>query len=261
MTLVPKREYVLLLLGDAMVFTIALWMTLVLRYLEIPSWELFFKHLGPFSILFALWLVIFFLAGLYGKHTRIFRSQLSANILSTQIINMTLAAVFFFLVPTFGLAPKTILVLYLFISFAIIYSWRVSLFPRMRFPRKLKGVLIASGPDAQALAEEVASDALCPFSFVQVVDSKKSPSYEVIQQACRMIEEDSMTFLVGDFSDKAFISARPIIYNAAFNKKQFAVVDIVELYQEVFDRVPLSFRCALHRSYYTSVLSFRYACD
>ena len=240
MTLVPKREYVLLLLGDAMVFTIALWMTLVLRYLEIPSWELFFKHLGPFSILFALWLVIFFLAGLYGKHTRIFRSQLSANILSTQIINMTLAAVFFFLVPTFGLAPKTILVLYLFISFAIIYSWRVSLFPRMRFPRKLKGVLIASGPDAQALAEEVASDALCPFSFVQVVDSKKSPSYEVIQQACRMIEEDSMTFLVGDFSDKAFISARPIIYNAAFNKKQFAVVDIVELYQEVFDRVPLS---------------------
>src|SRR3989344_5392839 len=97
MTLVPKREYVLLLLGDATVFTIALWMTLVLRYLEIPSWELFFKHLGPFSI---------------------------------------------------------------------IYSWRVSLFPRMRFPRKLKGVLIASGPDAQALAEEVASDALCPFSFV-----------------------------------------------------------------------------------------------
>src|SRR3989344_2803010 len=137
MTLVPKREYVLLLLGDAMVFTIALWMTLALRYLEIPSWDLFFKHLGPFSILFALWLVIFFLAGLYGKHTRIFRSHLSANILSTQIINMMFAAVFFFLVPTFGLAPKTILVLYLFISFALIYVWRVSLFPRMRFAHSL----------------------------------------------------------------------------------------------------------------------------
>src|SRR3990167_9135644 len=49
-----------------------------------------------------------------------------------------------------------------------------------------------------------------------------------------------MTFLVVDFSDKAFEKARPIIYNAAFNKERFAILDIVELYQEVFDRVPLS---------------------
>lgn len=240
MTLVPKREYALLLLGDALVFIASLWLTLMARYLEVPSAELFLRHLKPFALLFILWLVVFFLAGLYGKHTRLFRSRLSATILSTQIINMALAAVFFFLIPAFGLAPKTILVLYLFISFGLIYLWRVSVFPRLRFPRKLKGVLIASGPDAKTLAEEVASDALCPFTFVHVVDSKNSPSHEVIQQACRIIEEDDMTFLVGDFSDKAFASARPIIYNAAFNKKQFAVVDIVELYQEVFDKAPLS---------------------
>lgn len=240
MTLVPKREYVLLLLGDIAVFTLALWATLTLRYLEFPAWEFFVKHFAPFSFLFAIWLVIFFLAGLYGKHTRIFRSGLSASILSTQIINIGLAAVFFFLVPAFGIAPKTILVMYLFISFGLIYGWRVSIFPRLRLPRKLRGILIASGPDARALAKEVADDPLCPFSFVHTVDTKKEPSHEIIRQACRMAEEDDMTFLVGDFSDKAFESARPIIYNAAFQKKQFAVVDIVELYQEVFDRVPLS---------------------
>src|SRR3989344_6551439 len=240
MTLVPKREYVLLLLGDAIVFTIALWATLALRYLEIPNPELFLRHLGPFSLLFVLWLIIFFLAGLYGKHTRPFRSRLSATILSTQIINMSLAAIFFFLVPAFGLAPKTILVMYLFISFGLIYTWRVYIFSRLRIPRKLKGILIASGPDAKALAKEVEEDSLCPFSFVYIVDTKESPSHEVIRQACRMMEEDNMTFLVGDFADKAFETARPIIYNAAFNKKQFAVVDIIELYQEVFERVQLS---------------------
>ena len=49
-----------------------------------------------------------------------------------------------------------------------------------------------------------------------------------------------MTFLVVDFSDKAFVAARPIIYGAAFHKRRFAIIDIIDLYQEVFDRVPLS---------------------
>ena len=109
MTLVPKREYILLLLGDVAMFTVALWVTLLLRYLEAPSEELFLRHLEPFSYLFIIWVIIFFLAGLYGRHTRLFRSRLSAVILSTLVINVVTAALFFFLVPAFGLAPKTIL--------------------------------------------------------------------------------------------------------------------------------------------------------
>lgn len=49
-----------------------------------------------------------------------------------------------------------------------------------------------------------------------------------------------MAFLVVDFSDKAFEAARPIMYSTIFQKERFVIIDIVELYQEVFDRVPLS---------------------
>ena len=101
MTLVPKREYVLLLVGDLIVFVASLWLTLALRYFEFPSMELFRLHLVPFSFLFALWVVVFFLAGLYGRHTRIFRNKLSTTILYTQTINMVLAAPFFFFLPAF----------------------------------------------------------------------------------------------------------------------------------------------------------------
>src|SRR3989344_2128892 len=113
MSLVPKREYVVLLIGDIAVFAVSLWATLALRYLAVPSPELFNLHLVPFAILFAAWVVVFFLAGLYGRHTRLFRSRLAATILYTQTTNMALAALFFFFIPAFGLAPKTILVLYL----------------------------------------------------------------------------------------------------------------------------------------------------
>jgi len=240
MTLVPKREYILLLFGDVVVFVLSLWITLALRYLEVPSQELFMRHLVPFSFLFLLWVVIFFLAGLYGKHTRIFRTKLPTTIFYTQLINLMCAALFFFSVPAFHLAPKTILILYLLVSFFLIFLWRAFLFVRLPRTRKFKGVLIASGPDAQALAEEVRHDPQAPFSFDFVIDTSVSPSHEVIQRACRVAVEDEVTFLVVDLSDKAVEAALPIIYDAAFQKNRFALIEASELYEEVFDRVPLS---------------------
>ena len=102
MTLVPRREYALLLVGDLIVFTVALWLTLALRYLAFPSLDFFQLHLVPFSFLFVVWVIVFFIAGLYGRHTRLFRRHLMATILYSQTINMVIAALFFFLVPAFG---------------------------------------------------------------------------------------------------------------------------------------------------------------
>lgn len=240
MTLVPKREYVLLLIGDIVVFAVSLWATLALRYLELPSQALFVRHLVPFTILFAAWAIVFFLAGLYGRHSRIFRSRLTSTLLFTQIINIVIAALFFFLYPAFGLAPKTILVLYLVISFVFIFLWRAVLFPRLPRARRLKGVLIAAGPDAQALAEEIRRDERSPFMFSYVIDTSRAPSHEIIQHACRVAEEDDMTFVVVDLSDSAVSAALPIMYDAAFQKRRFALIDAAQLYEEVFDRVPLS---------------------
>lgn len=240
MTLVPKREYLLLLIGDLLVFTASLWLTLTLRYLEAPSTEQFMIHLRPFALLFGAWVVVFFLAGLYGRHTRLFRSRLIATILYTQIVNMMIAALFFFFVPSFGLSPKTILLLYLAVSFVLVFAWRGMLFTRIPRSKRLKGVLIAHGTDAHALADEIERDPHATFAFDYVIDTAVAPSHEVIQQACRVAEEDDVTFLVADFSDQAVSAALPIIYDAAFQKNRFALIEASELYQEVFDRVPLS---------------------
>lgn len=239
MILVPKREYVLLLLGDIAVFALSLYITLAIRYLSLPTRESFIEHVRAFVPLFVLWAAIFFLAGLYGKHTRIFRSRLSTTILYTQTINVVLAALFFFILPL-GLAPKTILLIYLAVSSPLIFLWRRVVFLWVRREKKLKGVLIGSGPDAAALAQEVAHDSRYPFTFVHVIDTSKAPTHEVIQHACRTAGADDIQFLVADFFDPAVSAALPIIYDAAFKKRRFALVSLVDLYQEVFDRMPLS---------------------
>ena len=240
MKLVPKREYLVLLTGDLVVLALSLWVTLTLRFLEIPSAILLGLHVLPFSILFVVWITVFFLAGLYGKQTRLFRSKLLPAIISAQIINVILGALFFFFIPAFGIAPKTVLLLYLVVSSALIFLWRTIAFPRIRIGRKLKGVLIASGPDAEHLASEVQHDGRYSFAFEYVINAK-GPSHEVIQHACRVVEDEGLEFLVIDFSEPALATILPIVYDAAFQKRRFALIDVAELYQEVFDRVPLTF--------------------
>ncbi len=240
MTLLPKREYAILLLGDLGVFTAALWLTLFLRYQTPPSRALFDQHLLPFALLFIAWIVVFFIAGLYCRHTRLFRYRLTATLLYTQTINVALAGLFFFFVPIFGIAPKTNLLLYLPISFVLIFIWRVGIFPRLHGGRHLKGVLIASGADVEALAAEVGNDRRYPFSFDHVIDTAHAPSHQVIQQACRVAAEESVSFLVIDFSDDSISAALPIIYDAAFHKRRFSLVDVIDLHLGVFHRVPLS---------------------
>ncbi|MEK7107177.1 MAG: sugar transferase [Patescibacteria group bacterium] len=240
MTLVPKREYVILFAGDVLVFIVSLWLALALRYLEPPSGAFFALHLTPFTILFVAWAAVFFLAGLYGKYTRLFRNRLSSTIIRAQAINVSIAALFFFLIPIFGIAPKTILVLYLAVSCPLIYFWRVDIFPRLRASRKLRGVLIASGPDVRELAREIASDSRYQFEFSSIIDTEKAKSHDVVEQACRVAAEKSINFFVVDFADKAISTALPIVYNAAFQKRKFVLVDAVDLYQEIFDRMPLS---------------------
>jgi lipopolysaccharide/colanic/teichoic acid biosynthesis glycosyltransferase len=239
MNLMPKREYLALLVGDVIVFIAALWLTLALRYLEPPSLELLQLHLLPFSLLFIAWVAAFFLAGLYGRHTPLFRSMLLATIVYVQLINIVVAALFFFLIPAFGIAPKTILILYLFVSSTLIFFWRISFYPKIRSGRKIAGVLIASGPDAKLLADEVKTGRYA-FTFDHAIDTMDAPTHEVIQRARHVAVDTDVTFLVVDLSDRAVAAALPIFYDAAFRKKRFALIDAVELYQEVFEREPLS---------------------
>jgi lipopolysaccharide/colanic/teichoic acid biosynthesis glycosyltransferase len=240
MILVPRREYLALLGGDLVVFALSLYCTLTLRYLALPSYALLQPFFLPFALLFAVWIGIFFLAGLYGRYTRLFRTRLLATIVYAQIINLLVAALFFFFVPAFGITPKTILFFYLFVSSALIMLWRVLVFPHISLGRKLKGILIASGEDAEALALEIQHDGRYPFTLDAFVDTSRASKPEVIREALRAMENEEVAFLIVDFSDKLIATSFPIMYDAAFRKRRFALIDAVELYQEMFERVPLS---------------------
>lgn len=156
MIIVGRRSSLLLLVGDVAALAIALYATLTLRYLTLPGVALLTPYLVPFTLLFALWLLVFFAAGLYGKRLTLFPSRVPNTLIGAQITNVVFATIFFFLIPAFGIAPKTILVLYLAVSLALIFLWRLALYPRLPVPHtRERFTLIAEGPEAEELCAEV----------------------------------------------------------------------------------------------------------
>ncbi|KKT36459.1 MAG: hypothetical protein UW25_C0007G0016 [Candidatus Nomurabacteria bacterium GW2011_GWB1_44_12] len=145
MKILNRREPIILFAGDLMAFSIALWVALALRYGAIPSADLLAQHWAPFSFLFILWIFVFFVAGLYEKHTLVFKGKLPSLILNTQVANSLLAVVFFYLLPSFGITPKIVLAVYLVVSFLLIIIWRVSIVPRFGFRNRENAILIGAG--------------------------------------------------------------------------------------------------------------------
>lgn len=98
MTTALRPRTFILFAGDLFFFIFSLWLSLYLRAFVVPSQALFLQHLAPFSLLFVAWVIVFFIAGLYESRSIILeRRALSATLLTTQVVNVAIAALFFFL--------------------------------------------------------------------------------------------------------------------------------------------------------------------
>lgn len=239
MTIVNKRESLLLLLGDLVFFFVALWATLLIRYFELPSYDRFMSHAEPFSILFIIWIVFFYIAGLYEKHTIFLRSRLPVTILNTQVVNSLAAVSFFYLIPFFGITPKTNLFIYLLISFGLIVLWRLFVFPKVFFKKKkFSAILIGSGDEMKELKHEVNENERYGFSFVRTIDVRELDQIDFQREVLDVVYSEGVSLIAVDMKDPAIAPIVPQLYNLIFCGIQF--IDTHKVYESIFDRIPLS---------------------
>lgn len=234
------RELFILILGDVLAFSLALWLTLLVRYLEWPPAERLEAHFGPFLMLSSLWLVIFYIAGLYDKHTVLLKKSLLSRIINTQIANIVLAAILFIVIP-FGIAPKTNLAIYLIISIALITAWRLYLFNFLSPKTRHKAILIADGEEAIELADEINNNDRYNYSFVRIIDERAivhTPDFE--QKLLELIGREHVEIIVANPRGEHIERILPAIFDLAFLKFEFTFLDFYRLYEDTFDRVPIS---------------------
>lgn len=236
MTTMRARRFILAA-GDLAAVAAALYLALAIRAFSWPSWADYLRHLQPFAVLSVAWLAVFFVAGLYDARASLRRRSEPKVLLYAQAANSLLAVAFFYFIPYFGIAPKTILALFLAISFLLLVAWRAA-HRRAVARRVAEGVvLVGRGEEMRELRDAINRGGL-GYQVVHSVSLDMVASLDVQADIVRPIYEQGATTVIVDTHDDAVSPLLPHLYNLMFAGVSF--VSLHEVYEEIFGRVPLS---------------------
>lgn len=220
-------------------FISALWVTLLIRYFAWPSAATLELHLVPFLWLTCIWISVFYVGGLYDKHTTVLKSLLFSRLLNIQVINIIIAALVFALVP-FGITPKTNLVIYLFISLIFLSTWRLYLFNLFSSKTSHQAILLADGPEAIELVDEVNNNDRYNYQFLRLVDQETATTTDFEERLLSLIEKKEIKIIVANPQSPYLQAILPKLFDLSFINFELTFLDFYRVYEDTFDRVPLS---------------------
>lgn len=235
-----RHEPLVLLLGDLIVFYAALWLTLLVRYVELPSSIGWWQHAVPFSFLFLLSVLIYFIVGLYDQHTSFQRSKLPSLVAYGQTATVIFAALFFFLVPYFGITPKTILAIFLAISSILMVFWRLVLTRYLGVRGQGRALVVGTGDEMAELVQELNAGRYGLTVVEQYAPEDIEVSPQLQEQILEHITRKGITTLIIDTRNKHMAQLTPVFYNLIFLHPKLTILDALTLYENLFRRIPIS---------------------
>jgi len=236
-----QNERAFLLAGDLVVLYVSLWVTLALRELSIPSADTWIQHAVPFTLLFGVSILVYFIAGLYDQHTTLLRRKLPYLVTYSQIATVVLAALFFFTVPYFGITPKTVLLIFLAVSSVLIIFWRLVLVRHTGVRKRTGALMLGKGLEIRQLVDELNNNSRYGFTVNHIFDPEDVEYSESLQEEILgFITQEEITVIVVDTRSSAMKEITPVIYNLLFLNPNLTVLDASQLYEDIFRRIPIS---------------------
>ena len=194
-----------LLALDIVSLYLSLFIALTIRYGSFPASELLNAHKLPFFFVYLVWIIIFYIAGLYDIEKFISQSELRNRILKTMAVAGIIAVLMFYSIPFFQITPKTNLLINTLIAFFIIWFCRKTLFNTAIKSSKIKVFFIGKEQDIADFAEfinnrpqfgyKTTNDILYSDIIVVSEQAKQNPEflkslYEMIRSGKTIIDFD-----------------------------------------------------------------------
>ena len=235
-----SRTSGLLFFGDIIAFAGALVATLLIRYQEIPDETILSQHIGPFSLLFALWAVVFLTAGLYDQYVSFDRRGIPRLVLKVQFINMLLAGVLFFALPL-GITPKTNLAIYLVVSTLFIVAWRLYIYPMVATQRTIQALVLGSGVEAEGVMRVLERNPYFKQVKVQQIDPHSLDDAAIIEtELAEYVATHDVAMIVADMNTDTARALAPLFYRLAFTERSIRFFSLPEFYEQLHHRIPPS---------------------
>ena len=220
-----------LLISNILLLYAALFLTLLFRFGKNFTSAVFAEHFPPFTILYAVWLIVFYAFGFYElgifKKSRSFYVRTVASLL----INLALGMIFFYLFPSFGIAPKTNLFLDILIFGVLFVIWRKVVFSLFssRFLNKI--AVLGKTPEAETLVKEIENNVYLGYKFVGFLEPESNIS--------AAIEKEKIDTLVLATD----LQGRPRLIQNLYQclPSRINLMDLSRAYEIIFEKIPISY--------------------
>ena len=223
----------ILFVADCGILFLSLYAAISLRYQNALTLHEFVSFVTPFTLVIVVSVAIFYSYGLYDKPTLRLIRELNKRIFTSQILTIICASVLFYSLPVLGIAPKTILLLYVMISTFLMSVWRRYAFSLVLHYKKQKSVIIGSGENFNILVDELSRNPHIGITLLSVINVD---TYD-LQKIQGVLASTKPNSIIVDMRDERIKPYFNIIYTELFRGS--AVLDIIDVYEDVFDMVPL----------------------
>ncbi len=222
----------ILVVGDLALLWLGLLLTLFIRH-GIAQFEkaLLPLHIIPFSIVFGLWIVIFYIAGLYDVRASRTYERMLKLISPAMLTGAVIAIMLFYFVPAFTITPRTNLLMDVVISFFLLLGWRAFFIFANSKTSKIRVMLLGRSPDIAEIERTIRS--FPEFGYHIVARFETIP-----EDIARRITPHAVDIVVAPKEAQSHVALVHVLYESLHSRIRF--VDATQFYEQILGKIPVS---------------------
>jgi exopolysaccharide biosynthesis polyprenyl glycosylphosphotransferase len=236
-----KKGYVFkvmaLFIGDVVALYAALFIALLVRYGGGFYRQFVGSHIVPFTVVFVPCILIFYTAGLYDLRRLRNNLDFMKTLALALVVDATIAILFFYFIPAFGIAPKTNLFIF-FIIFAIIgIIWRRA-FNRITTSGEAPNnvLFVGDGREAEEIGQVIRENPQLGYEIIMSVkESSISNRPELLEETARAKGANIIVVPRHLKRENRFAS---VLYRLFGNG--IFIIDIADFYELIMRKIPLT---------------------
>jgi len=235
MDIIAKTKKFFLISGDLIVLYMALLLTLILRYGSdwFYQWDF---HFYPFTIVYLLTIIVFYIIGLYDLHTARNNFAFFTTLVKAITASAILAITFFYFIPYFGIAPKTNLFLNLAIITLLLAGWRQFYNYSLKTSALLNNILvIGQNKETQELIEYINHHPQLGYRIKKIALSEE---LKILHDLIDTIVQEKIQIVLTAADPRKDSNLVRNLYQCLPLK--ISIIDLPAFYEKITNKIPVS---------------------
>lgn len=235
-SLTGNKKY-FLILGDVIILYFALALSLFIRFQEGLSQTLWQRHLLPFTIVFAIFILVFYIDDLYEINFGSSKYNLLGKIIKNGIIASLIAMVFFYLGQDrlFTIRPQRVLIFNVLIFVAVSYLWHLSFLALTRSAKIANNLLIIGNNSLVAEIQKVINGKPeLGFKIKTVIENTDEENLKNLKTVC---QQQNINTIISTVHPRE----SPLLSKSLFDclPLRLPFYDIATFYEKITGKVPV----------------------